>query len=167
MEIRFRNTGEVMTDITFRATYYDRVIPTLLTEEWLNTFEGGCDVVFEGPQATPTNHYEYSFRDGVEQIDGKWFSKYSVGPVFTDQITDGVTQTAAEQRSAYEAMKDAEQAKAVRADRNRRIAELDWTQGKDIPDSISGPAAVVRQALRDVPAQPGFPWTIDWPTQPE
>ena len=57
----------------------------------------------------------------------------------------------------------ATQATKVREERNRRIAALDWTQGKDIPDSISGPAALVRQALRDVPSQEGFPWTIVWP----
>jgi hypothetical protein len=25
---------------------------------------------------------------------------------------------------------------------------------------------VYRQALRDVPTQAGFPWSVDWPTQP-
>lgn len=55
----------------------------------------------------------------------------------------------------------------VRADRNSRIAATDWTQGKDIPDNISSAWATYRQALRDVPSQAGFPWDIQWPTQPE
>lgn len=55
----------------------------------------------------------------------------------------------------------------VRSDRNIRLAKSDWTQGKDIPDNISTAWATYRQALRDVPAQAGFPWTVEWPTQPE
>jgi hypothetical protein len=61
------------------------------------------------------------------------------------------------------AAKDAAQAKFVRAERTRRLSALDWTQGKDISDSISSPAALARQGLRDVPNQAGFPWEITWP----
>ena len=53
MEIRIRNTGEVMTEITFRTTFRDRVIPEQLTEAWLNDFNGGCDVVLEAFAADP------------------------------------------------------------------------------------------------------------------
>ena len=71
MEIRFRKNGEVMADTIFRTTFRDRVIPEQLTVEWLDAFEGGCDVVLEGPQAATTPPYEFSYRDGVQQIDGK------------------------------------------------------------------------------------------------
>ena len=82
MQIRIRSTWAVMTEQTFRQTYLDQVVPTPLTEEWLNNF--GADVVLEGPQATTTPPYEYSYYAGVEEIDGKWYTKYAVGPVFTD-----------------------------------------------------------------------------------
>ena len=59
------------------------------------------------------------------------------------------------------------QAASVRAQRNRLLADCDWTQGKDIPDNISTAWATYRQALRDVPAQANFPWEVTWPTQPE
>ena len=167
MEIRIRNTGEVMTEITFRTTFRDRVIPEQLTEAWLNDFNGGCDVVLEGPQATPTNVYEFSYRAGVEQqADGKWYTKYALGPVFEDYTKeDGTVVTAAEAEAAYRAMKDAEQAKAVRNDRNTKLAECDWTQ---LADSTADKAAwaTYRQALRDITTQAGFPWTIDWPVAP-
>ena len=162
MEIRIRNTGEVMTDITFRDTFRDRVIPAQLTPEWLDGFAGGCDVVLEGPQAATQYPYEFSYRDGVEQIDGQWYSKYSVGPVF---ISDG-EGTAEEKMTAYGAHKDAEQAKSVRVTRNELLKASDWSQGKDIPDSVSAPWATYRQALRDLPMQAGFPWNIQWPEQP-
>ena len=66
-----------------------------------------------------------------------------------------------------ETIPDAEKAGQIRSERDSKIAETDWTQGKDIPDNISSKWAVYRQALRDVPAQSGFPWTVQWPTKPE
>lgn len=50
--------------------------------------------------------------------------------------------------------------------RNKLLAASDWTQGGDIPASISAPWAAYRQALRDLPSQEGFPSTITWPIQP-
>jgi hypothetical protein len=157
MQIRIRETGAVVYENEFRAMFPNTGFPVPLTEAIINDFGG--DVVFEGPQATGGTVYQYSQRQGVEQINGKWYTKYVLGPVFTDNEE----ATAAEQEANYKAMKDAEQAKNVRDERNRRIAALDWTQGKDIPENISNPASVIRQALRDVPEQVGFPWEIVWP----
>lgn len=56
---------------------------------------------------------------------------------------------------------------AARNRRNQYLAETDWTQAKDVPDSVSAKWAPYRQALRDVPQQPGFPNDITWPTKPE
>lgn len=149
MEIRIRNTGEVMTDITFRDTFRDRVLPAQLTEEWLNGFAGGCDVVFEGPQPSPENHYQFVSRQGVEEIEGKWFTKY----VLIEPDAEG------------KAAADANQAEQIRQDRNRRLSECDWTQVADSPVDKAA-WATYRQALRDITAQAGFPWSVEWPTQP-
>ena len=113
--------------------------------------------------------YQYSQAAGVEQINGKWYTKYILGPVFTDTTVDGVTTTAAEQEAAYKAMKDAEQAKSVRAQRDTKLAECDWRVVKALEGGLPQDFdwAAYRQALRDVTTQAGFPWTIDWPTQPE
>jgi len=159
MELRIRNTGEVFQESAFRQEFRDRLIPPTLTEEWLNDF--GVDVVFEGPQATPTTVYEFSYRNGVEQIDGKWYTKYSLGPVFTD--VEG--STAEEQQAAYEAAKDAEQAKSVRATRDQLLSATDWRYRRDLTTTPEWDAYC--QALRDVPSQAGFPWEVEWPTQPE
>lgn len=59
-----------------------------------------------------------------------------------------------------------EAAAAIRAARNAKLAEFDWTQGKDIADAVSTAWATYRQALRDLPAQPGFPWDVQWPVTP-
>lgn len=159
MQIRIRSTQALMTEQTFRQTYIDAVVPTPLTEEWLNNFGG--DVVLEGPQATTTPPYEFSQYVGVEQIDGKWYTKYVAGPVFTDNEQG----TAAEHMATYIATKDAEQANAARQTRDGLLAKTDWSQGKDIADAVSASWVTYRQALRDVPAQAGFPWNIEWPVK--
>ena len=118
----------------------------------------GADVVFEGPQASGGTVYQYSQAAGVEQLDGKWYTKHILGPVFTD----------GEQETAYKASKDAEQAKSVRTSRDTKLAETDWVVIKNLELNANIPGAweVYRQALRDIPAQAGFPWTNTWPTQP-
>jgi hypothetical protein len=160
MQIRIRTSGAVVFDNEFRtyAQTQGAVFGTPLTEEFINQYGG--DIVFEGPQATGGTVYQYSQRDGVEQLDGKWYTKHILGPVFTDGET-----TAAEQEAAYRAMKDAEQAKAVRTSRTQLLKDSDWTQ---IADSTADKTAwaTYRTALRDVPAQAGFPWTVTWPDAP-
>lgn len=58
-------------------------------------------------------------------------------------------------------------ASAVRLDRNRLLAETDWSQAADTPQAIKDKYVSYRQALRDIPQQPGFPGNITWPTKPE
>ena len=169
MEIRLRSTGEVMYEGEFRTRFAQNLPPRPVTQEWLDSYisDPAGDIVFEGPQATGGTVYQYSQRAGVEQLDGKWYTKYILGPVFTDRAAEGdqPAQTAAEQETAYKAMKDAEQAKSVRTQRTQLLKDSDWTQ---IADSTADKTAwaTYRQALRDVPSQAGFPWTITWPTQP-
>jgi hypothetical protein len=77
MQIRLRATGAVMFEDELRrwakengGPAWDRTTPEVL--EAL-----GADPVFEGPQAQPTR-YQTAIQDGVEQIDGKWYTKYNV-----------------------------------------------------------------------------------------
>ncbi len=159
MQIRTQS-GAVMYEAEFRAYTKANGGPSweTTTTEVLEAL--GADVVFEGPQATGGTVYQYSQASGVEQIDGKWYTKYVLGPVFTDGET-----TAAEQEVAYKATKDAEQAKSVRQSRDAKLAECDWTQVADAPVDKTV-WATYRQALRDITAQEGFPWTITWPDAP-
>jgi hypothetical protein len=167
MQIRLRETGAVMYEAEFRAYTKANGGPSweTTTTEVLEAL--GADVVFEGPQASGGTVYQYSQRDGVEQIDGNWYTKYILGPVFTDTEATDIqpAKTAAENEAEYKAMKDAEQAKSVRNSRTQMLKDSDWTQ---IADSTADKDAwaTYRQALRDITAQTGFPWTIDWPTQP-
>jgi hypothetical protein len=57
------------------------------------------------------------------------------------------------------------QAAQIREERNAKLVASDWTQ---LADSTADKTAWAthRQALRDVPTQSGFPWTITWPDTP-
>jgi len=147
MELRNKETGAVITESEFRAAFPNTSFPEQLTVGLIGDM--GFDVVLEGPQAQPTR-YQTAFRDGVEKIDGQWFTKYSVADM------DDETKAA----------KDAEQAKSMRDQRNQKLSDSDWTQLADSPKNKAA-WATYRQALRDIPTQAGFPWEVQWPTQPE
>jgi len=166
MQIRTQD-GQVMYESEFRTHIKSNGGPSweTTTDEVLEAL--GANVVFEGPQATGGTVYQYSQASGVEEIGGKWYTKYVLGPIFTDTpATDTEpAKTAAENEAVYKAAKDAEQAKSVRNSRTEKLKDSDWTQ---IADSTADKAAwaTYRQALRDITAQAGFPWTIDWPEAP-
>ena len=67
-----------------------------------------------------------------------------------------------------ELKKDADYAAEARGKRNALIAETDFMLMPDypLPESKRAALAAYRQALRDVPAQAGFPRQIDWPVKP-
>jgi hypothetical protein len=145
MQIRTQD-GKVMYEAEFRALFPNTSLPQQLTETLINDLGG--DVVFEGPQAQPTR-YQVGFADGVQQIDGKWYTKYSVADMDAEAI----------------AAKDTEQAKAMRSQRTDKLKDSDWTQVADAPVDQAA-WATYRQALRDITAQPGFPWDTQWPDAP-
>ena len=167
MQIRIRATGQVLLQHEWEKWVAQTYAKSLsgISEEAVNRFES--DIVFEGPQATGGTVYQYSQRDGVEQLEGKWYTKYIHGPVFTDRAAEGdqPAQTAAEQETAYKAIKDAEQAANIRNSRTEMLNDCDWTQ---IADSTADKTAwaTYRQQLRDITAQAGFPWTVTWPDAP-
>jgi len=169
MQIRIRETGAVMYEAEFRAYTKANGGPSweTTTTEVLEAL--GADVVFEGPQATGGTVYQYSVYGGVEEINGKWYTKWNLGPSFFDtEDADGNVTTAAQNEAAYKASKDVEQAKSVRASRDTKLKESDWVVIKNLELNANIPGAweVYRQALRDIPTQTGFPWTITWPVQP-
>ena len=168
MNYRIRSTGEVKTQGDIRKLHPNTSLPRVWDESICEAL--GIDVIFEGPQATGGDQYQYSQAAGIEQVNGKWYTKYVLGPVFTDTEE----ATAAQQEAAYKAQKDDEQAKSVRAERDRLLAECDWVTLKAVDASndnlgIQLPQVwmTYRQALRDITAQDGFPWNVVWPTKPE
>ena len=165
MEIRNRSNGEVTTVSQFKATQPNTSFPKQITTEILDSY--GYDAVLNGTDATVTAPYGVSTRDGVEEIDGKWFTKFVAGPVFTDTLDEeeNVTSTAADNEAAYKARIDSEAASYVRSQRDSKLTNTDWTQ---LADSTANSTTwgTYRQALRDLPTAEGFPHTMTWPTEP-
>ena len=119
--------------------------PSAETLAAFNTFE-----VVSKPQ--PEVDHTQDVGEGVPQkINGVWTQVWNVSTL---------NELALAERTSN-------QANNVRAERDGKLANTDWTQGKDIPDAVSTKWAAYRQALRDVPAQAGFPWNVQWPSKPE
>lgn len=82
--------------------------------------------------------------------DGQWYQCWSIDEISDEEMAVKREYMAATARNA----------------RNMLLAETDWTQGKDIPDSVSIKWAPYRQALRDVTLQDDFPFEVLWPEKP-
>jgi hypothetical protein len=153
MEIRDRETGDVITTDDLRKKYWNVSFPDRITTDILDDY--GCDPILNGPQAKVSGPYEVSVRDGIEQIKGKWFTKFVVGPIFNTP----------EEEIEYKNRIDNDKSKTVRLTRNELLKECDWTQ---IPDCTVNKTvwAEYRQQLRDISNQEGFPHDVVWPEQP-
>ena len=68
------------------------------------------------------------------------------------------------QVAVHRAGADDRAAAEVRTKRDAKLAATDWTASTDI--TMTAEMTTYRQALRDVPAQAGFPNTITWPEAP-
>ena len=86
-----------------------------------------------------------------------------------DKITHDLTTdstTVVEDTDTRLAISDEEKSTKKRSIRNSKLDASDWTQMPDYNGSNKSEWATYRQALRDVPAQSGFPNDITWPTEP-
>lgn len=142
---RIRSSGEVKTQGEIRQMYPNTSFP----KNWTNALveELGLDPVFETPTPT-TTIYQTAFKDGVKQVNGKWVWDWTVSEM-SDEAKAAV---------------DASVAANVRATRDRLLAETDWRFRSDMTPSQEW--INYCQALRDVPAQAGFPHNVTWPVKP-
>ena len=145
-EYRIRETGEIVTNLA--AQFPNTSLPVSLTQDDFDAL--GIDPVFEAPQPTVTR-FQSAYRDGVEQIEGQWFTKWAVSDWSEEAIAAATDQ----------------QWSNVRTERNAKLAECDWTQLPDCPLSNTQQLdwAAYRQALRDITSQTD-PFSIVWPELP-
>jgi len=153
---RQRDTGTVKTEAEVKALHknvsFSKVVDTFADLGWdeitaVNMPAASSDmkVVVEG---TP-----------VEK-SGKWTQVWEEQDRFS---TDG-DGTKAEKEAAYQAQLNTEKAAAVRSERDEKLKDTDWHGLSDVV--MSSEMTEYRQALRDVPAQGGFPNSVTWPTEP-
>lgn len=140
-----------------QAAYPDTSFGFPLTDETLKQF-GFARFEYADPPA-----HDPEFQEARELTP-------TLSGVIATQSWEIVEKFTPEEKAAYIAKRDADreesQKRFVREERNNRLAQSDWTQVADAPVDATAWAAY-RQALRDVPAQPGFPWEVTWPQQPE
>jgi hypothetical protein len=102
------------------------------------------------PTAYPQVDHTKNVTEGTPvQQGGEWVQVWDV----TDATAEEIAQ------------RTDDQATDVRRQRNRKLADCDWTQLPDAPVDTQAWAAY-RQELRNVPDQVGFPWSVTWPEQP-
>jgi hypothetical protein len=109
--------------------------------------EGYAPVV-DTPQPQ-VGHDQVVAEGDLELVDGEWYRTWVVSEA-PDSIVAERTQA---------------QAKRIRSERNKRIAQCDWTQLPDASVDVAAWASY-RQQLRDLPKQSGFPWLVTWPSEP-
>jgi len=143
-DFRIRETGEVISDSEFRLRNKHTSFPRIIDEPLQDQF--GIDMIFEGPQKQGPPPYSQTYRDGIECIKGKWYTKYSIRQQDKEPI-------------------DEQRAKGVRLTRDNLIKESDW---RAVSDRKLEPGwKRYRKALRDITKQEGFPHDVEWPIDPD
>ena len=143
-DFRIRETGEVVSDSEFRLRNKHTSFPRIIDEPLQDQF--GIDMIFEGPQKQGPPPYSYTYRDGIECIKGKWYTKYSIRQQDKEPI-------------------DEQRAVGVRLTRDNLIKESDW---RAVSDRKLEPGwKRYRKALRDITKQEGFPHDVEWPIDPD
>ena len=115
------------------------------------------------------------FYENVEEISGEsedgtpttgWsFDRYTVECPYDTGLQGRVEQHIAEWLSTARKREIETLAKPIRAERNRLLADTDRTQLPDAPEDVEIKNAYrnYRQALRDIPEQAGFPYSVEFP----
>ena len=163
MEFRVRSSGELKSQGEIRKLNPNVSLPKVWNSNVYETL--GIDPVFETPKPDTTGDYKVVVRDGAEQdANNNWVQKWVERDMFSDTTEDGGTTTKAEHEAAYQARLDTEAAARVRSQRDEKLKTTDWMGMSDV--TMSADWATYRQALRDVPTQEGFPYTVTWPEEP-
>jgi|TARA_A100000172_G_scaffold5668_3_gene3255 hypothetical protein len=151
-EYRKQSDGTLIEGVTaFKNLFPNTSFPKVIDEALVNSL--GYDWVYDSTQPSVTPPYESVVRDGVEQVSGKWQTKFKV------ETADADGKTAIDNRSAI----------SRRSERDELLKDSDWTQLADkagLADSKVTEWATYRQSLRDLPTASGWPHTHTLPTKP-
>jgi len=156
-------TGEIKTQGEWRQANKHISLPRVWTATTLTDL--GLTAVLAAPKPACTDLQQVVGNGVTTDAKGNTVEAWSVVDKFADTTDeDGVVTTKAEHEADYTAKKDADAAASVRTQRDDKLKATDWTALSDV--TMTAEMTTYRQALRDVPAQAGFPSTITWPTSP-
>jgi hypothetical protein len=163
--LRNRETGDLIVASSFKSLFPSTCFPAAITEDIYDAF--GFDIVYKGELPALTNPYQTYVRQGAEELDGSWYTKTILGPVFEEHLdSDDETVTVEAQLAEHKLNIDTRAAEELRGQRNVKLANSDWTQLTDSPSVDQEEWSEYRQQLRDVPSQEGFPFEGSWPIDP-
>jgi len=127
---------------------------TSFPADWQNADLSSFGVVKVEPAPSPSVDVRLQkVEEGAPvELDGVWTQAWEIIDLTPAEI-EAATATEAAQ---------------VRGHRNELLLASDWTQLADAPLDADAKLAwqLYRETLRLVPAQPGFPWDVQWPPVP-
>jgi len=138
----------VIGENAFKKLFPNTSIPFPITEEIAQGL--GYSIVFSSRHPATNSPYEVVVRDGVELIEEKYYEKWKVTTVSSEQ----------------QKVIDGKKAEFVRNERNAKLSETDHLALSDV--TLSDQMKKYRQDLRDLPAAHGDSWphNVSWPTKP-
>ena len=106
----------------------------------------GYDEIASTQPPDPSGTYKAVYRDGETQdANGDWAEAWAERDMTVEEVQQ----------------RDHGKAEQVRAERNEKLANSDWTALSDV--TMTAEMTTYRQALRDVTDQSGFPQAVEWP----
>ena len=145
MDIAVLSNGEIQRIGHYRALFPYTVFPqTGPSDEWLAA--NSCKKV---NLFKPHDQETELLIPSAPYVEGEWVYTVTVRSKTPEETAATLASRAAN----------------VRAERDRRLSACDWTQVLDAPVDRTV-WATYRQALRDLPEQPGFP-DVEFPAEPE
>lgn len=144
MYIKLKNgVPELYSTAKLRADHPDTSFPTTLSAELAQQYGLYTLNVLPAPSYDERTHALQ--QSALYEVGAQWQMHYSAEPLPLTVAT-----------------------KNVKAERDRLLAETDWVAAKAYETQTAVPQEwlAYRQQLRDLPAQPNFPYDIVWPSKP-
>lgn len=143
-----KSIGHPVLESNFRQMFSNISFPQFFTPELVESFGFGM----------------YDFTTQPEP--GKYQKAVEAEPVKDEKGIYRQTWVIVDMSEEEKEYEDIKMASEMRQIRTMRLAGSDWTQVADAPVDKAA-WSMYRQALRDITTQAGFPWAVEWPTQPE
>ena len=140
--------GYPISETNFRLLFPDTSFPSHFTADLVEPLGYGIYEISDHPESP--GRYEKNIEvKPIRCEHGIWKQTWGVIPM-SDAEKEAI---------------DAAKAKEIRSERDWKLAACDWTQVADAPVNKAA-WATYRQALRNMPEQEGFPWSVEWPRRP-
>ena len=164
MKYRIRESGEVKTQGEIRRLNPSTSFPRVWNQDTCDYI--GIDPVLNSPKPEVTN-LQQVLADGVEQDAlSNWVDKWRIADKFSDYTDEeGVVHTKAEQEAAFLQGLEDTAFESLRTERNRLLAETDWTASTDV--TMTAEMTEYRKLLRDLPANTADVFNPVYPETPE